>query len=411
MPPNYEQVLTSLTGPTKTSQFLDDRYDLLPVNPQHHPFLQATLISTNSPIAQDPNVWHATTTKWIAFLSATCPTPSPILSPLSKKFRWGDRPESAQDQRERFNLDRRTKRSLQCATWRLLDNLEALSERWPKPARLILNRIPHGPDTLPFQSLVDDFHKERRWNSVWASFVTFLLHAFDDNALPEMGLRVPEYPDCDDDGDDDDDSLENTLIDIQEALLYENYPIVTDDSPGLIEDKLHTLFLKLLVDPCPSPESNPLQWWLNILIRSALADGPDDYISRGRFSSNILAMDLDIRDRIEALLHFSKVLLLDHAFNSWKPSPESLKEVQDDLNRVDITWIGTHGGDRPDPSLDRRTYDSPAWQHLLTHLENELQGLLSPTSSTITGYILRLLQNLPPATAGASGMAGATCDA
>lgn len=40
---------------------------------------------------------------------------------------------------------------------------------------------------------------------------------------------------------------------------------------------------------------------------------------------------------VDEICSISEVLLLDYAFNSWKPSAKWLKEVQDDLNRVGIS--------------------------------------------------------------------------
>ena len=84
-------------------------------------------------------------------------------------------------------------------------------------------------------------------------------------------------------------------------------------------------------------------------------------------------MDLDLSGRIEAMVHYSKVVALDSAFSSWDTSRQWLHEVQNDLNRVDLEWInGEHG---PDPAADTRKCSSPAWQSVLEHIRKQCQAL------------------------------------
>lgn len=73
---------------------------------------------------------------------------------------------------------------------------------------------------------------------------------------------------------------------------------------------------------------------MGILVRSAIA-GEKDFISSGWFNNNPMPMDADIRGRLQAMVHYSKVLVLDHALLSWLGKPEWVMEVQRDLNSVD----------------------------------------------------------------------------
>jgi hypothetical protein len=41
--------------------------------------------------------------------------------------------------------------------------------------------------------------------------------------------------------------------------------------------------------------------------------GREDYIRRGQFDLNVLTMDMDIKERLEELLHYSKLFVLDYA--------------------------------------------------------------------------------------------------
>lgn len=287
-----------------------------PVDSSFRPTLDVWLSKISSDVAEDPAVWMCIKTKRISFLSATSATPDPVLSPLAKRIRYSLGPETEKDSHKRFHQDRRQRRCIQCAAWRMFDGLESLSERWPAPARLILNRLTDGPEAAPFQSLIDNFPKERRFHSIWVAFITSLLHSFDENALYAMGLNI-ETVDDETVDEDSDDTHDWSLMELQEASLIDGCPIDPDYDPGLIEIRLKSLFTEWLTETNPSADSNPLYWWVTILVRSAISGGPDDYISSGRFSSNVIPMDLDIRGRLEAILHHAK-LLIDHVYHTWQ---------------------------------------------------------------------------------------------
>ncbi|KAF2182308.1 hypothetical protein K469DRAFT_231526 [Zopfia rhizophila CBS 207.26] len=81
-------------------------------------------------------------------------------------------------------------------------------------------------------------------------------------------------------------------------------------------------------------------------------------------------MDLDARGRLDALLYYAKVFLLDMAFYTWEPVPKTqVLEVQKDLNIMDNSWIGQFSSERPACRPDNRTCDSPAWKSILNHIE------------------------------------------
>lgn len=93
--------------------------------------------------------------------------------------------------------------------------------------------------------------------------------------------------------------------------------------------------------------------------RSALSSGPgggageEDYISKGRFNMDPLPMDVDLTRRVEAVIYYSKVLMLNHTFLHWNPTPWSwILEVQSDLNSVDNECLNNEYGIRPDAAAD-----------------------------------------------------------
>jgi hypothetical protein len=60
-----------------------------------------------------------------------------------------------------------------------------------------------------------------------------------------------------------------------------------------------------------------------------------DHISRGRFLSNILLTDVNVQTRMEAVQHYAKVLVLDHAVRTWRPYPrDKILQVGAELDSV-----------------------------------------------------------------------------
>ncbi|EXJ93252.1 hypothetical protein A1O3_01809 [Capronia epimyces CBS 606.96] len=169
--------------------------------------------------ALSPQTWSAIRWNWIAFLSATSTEPSIDLAPNRKTVQF-IRASPQQQNQQRFDNDRRLRCAIQVSIWRLFDELEGLTERWPCQARLVLNRLPISTSTRPFQTLAAKFNfaRRRRFNAVWTALLCFLVHTADDNgALEEMGLHL-----SDDTWDD--------ILDIKSAHLYPRYPEMIQDA-------------------------------------------------------------------------------------------------------------------------------------------------------------------------------------
>src|SRR5438045_8670182 len=96
---------------------------------------------------------------------------------------------------------------------------------------------------------------------------------------------------------------------------------------GPVEEGVLQLVTRFVIDRQATCTRNPLLWWVGILVKSSLQAGADDYISRGRFNVNILPMDLDIRARLQGILHYSKVLILDHKMHKWEATKSRLMNV------------------------------------------------------------------------------------
>ena len=162
-----------------------------------------------------------------------------------------------------------------------------------------------------------------------------------------------------------------------------------------LEVAVQELCIKMIMDPNPTASTNPLLWWLTVLVRSAIdSTQQDDYISRGRFLMSIIPMDLDLRSRIEAVQHFSKILVLDRAIASWEPDlPEWELEVKRDLNLPNMDWLDEDIDKRPSDDDDPRACQSPAWQSMLERLNNQTILYLSGRKDvdTVLGEVQKLL--------------------
>jgi hypothetical protein len=162
-----EAALELATSPSTRTQWLDERWDVPPIHENDRAVYQPWLESIGFRAASHPETWQAIKANWISFLSASSGQPSSTLAPNRKKVQWlgGSRTQQQRDT-HRFQTDRRVRRAVQVAVWKVFDNLEALTERWPPQARCILN---HTTDpTKPFQTLVarPNLGQRRRFNAV-----------------------------------------------------------------------------------------------------------------------------------------------------------------------------------------------------------------------------------------------------
>lgn len=180
------------------------------------------------------------------------------------------------------------------------------------------------------------------------------------------------------------DDTYDDILDIMQAQIY---------GPENMQQTVVDLCRNMIMDPHPTPSTNPLLWWVVVLVQSAVDPlQRDDYISRGRFLGNILPMDIDVRTRMEAVHHYAKVLVLDHAFRTWQPHPRDWAvEVGNELDMVDNMWLNEDTDQRPPEGSDIRTCDSVAWREMLDRLEVDAKAYLGGNPTTVLGQAQRLL--------------------
>jgi hypothetical protein len=174
------------------------------------------------------------------------------------------------------------------------------------------------------------------------------VYSHDEGTLEEMGLELSE-------------DLLDSIMDVKEADAWHGQIFQKmDRDSGPVEAAVEELVTELITDPKATFRTNPLLWWIGILVQSSLQTDGVDYISRGRFDLNILTMDMDIEERLEALLHYSKVFVLDHSMKTWKTSATQMDEVRASMAAIDMEWLNADDGQRPAASADMRTCQSAA---------------------------------------------------
>jgi len=197
-----------------------------------------------------------------------------------------------------------------------------------------------------------------------------------------MGLEISE-------------EISESILDVSEAeTFYGAIGQSPDRMSGPVEQAVLRLALEFVTDCHATCTSNPLLWWVGILVKSSLQIGADDYISRGRFNINILPMDLDIRGRLEGLLHYSKVLVLDNTMHGWEASRSRMMEVRRDMAAVDNAWLNADDDQRPETIMDNQNCSSEAWKDMLKHLQNQCNLYLKKQQCTpFQQFMLLLEQN------------------
>ncbi|EEU34825.1 uncharacterized protein NECHADRAFT_88405 [Fusarium vanettenii 77-13-4] len=227
----------------------------------------------------------------------------------------------------------------------------------------------------------EDAREQRR------SLVGFIAYSQDEGTLEEMGMRLTE-------------SQIDDILDIEQEVWQVDLKVIARrrEKGGFegVWGRIQLLLMKALRKAKSTPRNNPLMWWIAVLARSAISenDGDRDFISRGRFHKNPMPMDVDLGERLRAIVHYSKVLVLDDAFSTWPEESGWMMEVQSRLNMVSIEWINDEGGSRPDgpPGDGGPVYSTDAWQSVVAHIAEHTKKYLGGKQRTAI-YRLRMLAN------------------
>lgn len=380
----YEAAIQRSTKPNTLTDRPDERDDVAAATAADRASCERWLHTAKFLVpGQDDQVWAAIKRNWIGFLSATSTVPDATLAPNRKVVQFFTGDESQAERKSRFQIDRRQRIIIQASFWMELDGKEALTQRWPPRARSALNAEDVGTKQDTFQTLIPDQHeaKRRRYQAVWASFISFLVYSHDEGTLEEMGLML------------DEDQIDD-IIDVSQAASMVTEGIREFRNEGVLSgvwSAIQQLVVNALRKTASTPHNNPLTWWMAILVRSAVG-GERDFISHGRFDRNPLPMDIDIRARISSLVHYSKIIIVNESFLSWEVRNTWIAEIQKDLDSVDQSWICAGSGlEPPLDTNDKRVCESAAWQAMLDHLRNDVRQNLGGERGTAMHWV-RLLE-------------------
>jgi len=242
----------------------------------------------------------------------------------------------------------------------------AMLNRWPLLLRRTLNRsdpfvdpLAH-PMPLPFHTWAQPKYIERRKQAaaVWYTLLHFLAlnwagYGGAHGPLYHLGLD-PSRRICD-------------LID--DFRLYATIQKPFNPRSKVVQDLADAFFLSAIREPDPTPRTNPILWWLAVLIHSDL------HRCHPRLPIPGLEDSLDFTAKLDALDHYSRVLVFHNTFIDWTTltNPfQSLSSHQLEVCRwvdaADIAWVDR---DREAPlpgSVEDPDLESPAWSeyhHLL----------------------------------------------
>lgn len=259
----------------------------------------------------------------------------------------------------------------------MLDLLNAMAARWPLQVRLLIsrNRSPsYGFFGAKWQPSDIGVHKKRQGQmSLWANMLCFIATCWDISCrkLERMGLFLSKDMKAD---------IEN--LNIWGGLGFNR---------KRIEEAAKDFFILALTDPKPSPRTNPILWWLAVLIHNGDVDLlPGMPIAGIRKSS---ARNVDLNNKLEALDDFARVLILEVLMHTWIPSdmghrvswPPSGRTHPSAMKQQVLTFLehaqaaGVYQDHEICPALqkDARELSGPAWQECIAHLQTLIDKWLT----------------------------------
>ena len=117
-----------------------------------------------------------------------------------------------------------------------------------------------------------------------------------------------------------------------------------------------------LLDSDATPTNNPLLWWLVVLIQTEVMD------NQPRWEVEGVQKTLDFSQKLEALDHYTRVLILDYAYHAWMNDHSSGGASQSDkekitkyLDTVSLEWVA-QDQERPQLSYIEEFKLSNSWE-------------------------------------------------
>ncbi|KIM45634.1 hypothetical protein M413DRAFT_442291 [Hebeloma cylindrosporum] len=263
-------------------------------------------------------------------------------------------------------------------------------ERWPESIRTMLNDgEKNGQGSVPFDSwhgppglerrkqaarvltdLIQFFVREYHINNVtWLDNDTALAMRATSGYFPEMGFTISE-----------DSALGDDILDIDQGS---NFGIEHMKNP------IHQLCLNIIMQANPTAKTNPLLFWVGLILQT------EEFGHHQRLEFSGLKDTLTTREKLEALVHYARVFIMDFAYTSWLGSDSVHKEwktaVESALNSKPSHWVD-QGLPRPvDQRGDPTDFSQPHWKSFKTHFEPLRTQWLVKGSNSPIGVILELL--------------------
>ncbi|KIM45614.1 hypothetical protein M413DRAFT_24780 [Hebeloma cylindrosporum] len=264
----------------------------------------------------------------------------------------------------------------------------SMVELLPETIRTLLNSTSGNvQESTPFESWTGPAGLELRIQSthVWADLVQFFILEYhmnrmtlsDDGTavfynerdyLSEMGFTISEH-----------DQLGDDILAIPSSQKCD------------LENRVHEFCLKIIMQANPTAQNNPLLFWVGLCLQT------EEFGNQQRleFIGGRLKDKLTMREKLEALVHYARVFILDFACLSWLRSdsvPQAWRTVISDwLDPSGWDWVN-HGLPRPiHQKGDPADFAQPHWQAFKAHFEALHAQWLAKGSNSPIGVILELL--------------------
>ena len=172
---------------------------------------------------------------------------------------------------------------------------------------------------------------------------------------------------------------------------------------GHFKDAIKTFFYLAVTDCAPSSRTNPIIWWMAVLVQTQVLDHQPE-LPLGRPDRDFDSA-LTIDGKLQALNHYARVLVLESVIYIWKPSDQGCwgrsaikKKLVADLDSQDMVWVDEDKERPPIRTSDELTLmATPAWQECLEHLRGLVEKWLSADSRGPMRELLSLLNGVVPA--------------
>jgi hypothetical protein len=266
-------------------------------------------------------------------------------------------------------------------------------ERWPQTIRVLLND-PSDEDHTgpPFNTWYGPPGLQNRINSthVWTEMIQYFVlehhvnHVTISNddvlTLHEDFLLAAGFNTSDD--------FSDSILDI--ASMWN---ICRFDGTSTLKDEVHQFMLECIMQPNPTPRNNPLLFWVAFLLQV------EEFNDHRHPDPQRLSDSLTTREKLEALVHYARVLILDAAYVSWAKAASTNKEfsarvgayLDRGVGKKIWLWID-EGLPRPDNMTgDPDDFKEPHWRSQMAQIEEYRSKYLLKGSDSAVGIILQLL--------------------